>query len=205
LLSSTSNETLNGNLFLGKETTNFNDISEVIETQFHSHFELKIILDILLLYCRTNKRDMFPIFDLVPVLCTPTTLDSSFLIAFLKEELPLLYSSAEKRKLIEIFLSLIGQQKVCPAVQVKLIQVLILPIFLQLLRNENIQEKKEVLSVATIDLIMRYAFTILDKSTGPTSDDMTSYGSAAVSDLVKIELLKVSLTHLNPCLSLIIS
>jgi hypothetical protein len=191
LLSSTSNETLNGNLLLAKDATNFNDISEVIETQFNSHFELKVILDILLLYCRANKRDMFPIFDLVPVLCTPTTLDSSFLITFLKDELPLLYSPGEKRKLIEIFLSLIGQQKVCPAVQVKSIQVIILPILLQLLRNENIQERKEVLNTATIDLIMRYAFTIPDKSTGVTSssDEMQS---GTVTDLVKIELLKVT-------------
>jgi hypothetical protein len=113
-------------LFLTKETSNTNlqDIPEMVDSQIHSHFELKLICDIFLLYCRKNKADMFTIFDLIPVLCTSTTLDSAFLIAFFKEELPLLYSPREKRKLILIFMALIEQQTISPSLQVKTIQVL---------------------------------------------------------------------------------
>lgn len=112
------------NLLLAKEATqNPHDITDVVDSQLHSHFELKIICDIFLIYCRKNKADMYTIFDLIPVLCTSTTLDLTFLITFFKEELPLLYTPREKRKLIVIFLALLEQQMISPSLQVKTIQV----------------------------------------------------------------------------------
>jgi hypothetical protein len=111
-------------LLLAKDSSqNSHEISEVVDSQFHSHFELRMICDIFLIYCRKNKADMFSIFDLIPVLCTSTTLDSAFLITFFKEELPMLYTPREKRKLIIIFLALIEQQTISPSLQVKTIQV----------------------------------------------------------------------------------
>jgi hypothetical protein len=55
---------------------------------------------------------------------------------------------------------------------------------LQLLRDENTQERKDVLSPSTLDLIMRYAFTTNEK----TADEVPS---SNLPDLVKVELLKV--------------
>jgi hypothetical protein len=58
---------------------------------------------------------------------------------------------------------------------------------LQLLRDENTQERKDVLSPSTLDLIMRYAFTTNEK----TADEVPSSNQTTLPDLVKVELLKV--------------
>lgn len=63
---------------------------------------------------------------------------------------------------------------------------------LQLLRDENVQVRREVLSPLTLDLIMRYAFATYEK----TADEVPSDVNTTLSDLVKVELLKVLIVQI---------
>ena len=112
----------NSNYFLSKESSS-KDISDIIEDQFQTHYDLKMICEILLQYCKTNLTDLFTIFDLIPILCTPTTLDVSFIVHYFKIELPTLLTSIEKKKILKIFLSFIEQTNISVEVQVKSLQV----------------------------------------------------------------------------------
>lgn len=99
------------------------DVPDVIDDQLHSHFDLRILCNILLTYCRANKDDVFALFDLIPVLCIPSTIDTSFITNFFRGELPYLYSTEDKRVIVTIFLAMIKQRDICATVQVKSIQV----------------------------------------------------------------------------------
>ena len=64
---------------------------------------------------------------------------------------------------------------------------------LQLLRDENVQVRREVLSPFTLDLIMRYAFATHEKTTDEVPSDVST---TPLSDLVKVELLKVQIVQI---------
>lgn len=124
--SAVTNDGANGNPLLAIDSSSPLEIQDLIDAQLHSHFDLRILCDILLLYCRSNKLDVLALFDLIPVLCIPSTIDTSFITNFFRGELPILFSTEDKRTIITIFLVMIQQQKICPMLLVKSIQVFVI-------------------------------------------------------------------------------
>ena len=59
---------------------------------------------------------------------------------------------------------------------------------LQVLRNRNLQERRDLLSPQVLELIMKFAFSTSDKY----SEEQTQTGTGtSPSEIIKIELLKV--------------
>ena len=186
--------------------------ADVIDSKFQEHYEIKSICEILLEYYRRNTDDILILFDLMPVLCTPYTLDFSFLLKFFKMELSIILSFQLKKDVLRAYLSLCNVKTVSTELKVKTLQVMIIPLLLQLFRDHDVAAVKlHVLDMKTIKLIMKNAFfsgdatscvvtsTPLSTSGLPPVPSSTSEIKALCSDLMKIELLKIATLLIEHC------
>jgi len=150
--------------------------ADTIDSKFQEHFEIKTICESLLDHYRRNSSDILILFDLMPVLCTPCTLDFSFLLQFFKMELSTLLSFELKRDVLRAFLSLCGAKSVSGELKVKTLQVMIIPLLLQLFRdNNNADVKQHVLDIKTIKLIMKNAFFFWGCTVEPGGRSFSGY------------------------------
>lgn len=189
--------------------------ADKIDSKFQEHFEIKTICESLLDHYRRNLNDILVLFDLMPVLCTPSTLDFSFLLQFFKVELSTLLSFQLKRDILRAFLSLCDTKTVSWELKVKTLQVMIIPLLLQLFRDNNLADvKKYVLDVKTIKLIMKNAFFSGDvlpgtnvgnvgqsalPSSGATASSLDVKSAESLGEPMKIELLKVATLLIEHC------
>ena len=182
--------------------------AEKIDSKFQEHIEIKMICESLLDHYRRNTNDILILFDLMPVLCAPCTLDFSFLLQFFKRELSTLLSFQLKRDVLRAFLSLCDAKTVCGELKVKTLQVMIIPLLLQLFRDNDYTEvKTHVLDVKTIKLIMKNAFfsgEVVSSAPNQPASLGSSPSEAKSTDSLggepmKIELLKVATLLIEHC------
>ena len=186
--------------------------ADKIDAKFQDHNELKMLCECMLHYYRRHKSDILVLFDVVPVMCTPSTLDFSFLQQFFKIELLSVLTYASKKDILRAFLSICDVKSICGELKVKTLQMLVLPLLLHMFEKDNHDDvKKQVLDVKTIKMVMKHAFFAMDVSSQPSSSNgnqseqrsnppaKTEKKSDAVGEAMKIELLKVATILIEHC------
>ncbi|KDO32636.1 hypothetical protein SPRG_19413 [Saprolegnia parasitica CBS 223.65] len=127
-LASTSNGMVECIQKLWKSPTRVQRLQAQDRLPIRYHLESKLLVKVLIQYCRAKPDDVQVLLDLLPVFLHPTSFDFTFLRAFYRDEVAATYAPAHKRAIVHLFLGMLRDHAATEELKVHAIQLLIMPL-----------------------------------------------------------------------------
>ncbi|TMW68827.1 hypothetical protein Poli38472_006295 [Pythium oligandrum] len=118
------------------------------------HAETKLLVKILVAYCRVKPDDVQVLLDLLSAFLHRTAYDFSFLQQFYQHEVAQQYTPSNKRNILRLFLRLLREPSASEELKVHAIQLLIMPILTTSFEDPSVNNV-DVMDAETVQWMLR--------------------------------------------------